>query len=218
MTFRPTATSAHPGEPSFRHVDVRRRPRVRLDAAMGLLVALLVAVGCGSTTTSSPSGPTASARASDSTASGRAGSGGPTPQPTRWPITVIHAMTALGAGDNEIAKAVADISEAVAAEDLARMRSAAVGLHDLVTALGTNVDQIAAYPPMAGLATDYRAAFGPIVDGSTRLRAAIDAGNATDIVAATQQITSGMQAYGKVRGALSDWVDQLPDQQRLLVK
>src|SRR5690348_4610800 len=111
-------------------------------------------------------------------------------------------MTGLAAGDNEIAKAVADFSEAAAAEDLARMRAAAVGLENLVTGLGRSVDGIAAYPPMAGLAAAYRAAFAPMVDGSGQLVTAIDAGDATAIVAATQRITDGMQAYGGVRSQL----------------
>jgi hypothetical protein len=188
-----------------------------------MLAAALVLVACGATAstsrTSSPArvGPSGLAASSAPTGSGPTSSG-PTPQPTRWPVPAVHGIAGLGGGDAEIAKAVADFSEAVAAEDLKRMRAAAIGLQTLITGLGTSVDQIAGYAPMASLATRYRTAFAPMLDGSRALVTAIDAGDATGIVNATGRITEGMQAYGAVRSELSDWVDELPDQQHMLVE
>ncbi len=186
-----------------------------------MLVVVLLVVACGATASptggsvgsSSPS-PAASA---GTTATG-SGSSGPTPQPTRWPADAVHGIAGLGAGDNEIAKAVADFSEAVAAQDLKRMRAAAIGLDALVSGLGQSVDRIAGYGPMAGLASQYRAALAPMSDGSRRLVAAIDGGDSSGIVQAVGRITEGMQAYGALRPQLSDWVDELPDQQHMLVE
>ncbi|HEV7809194.1 MAG TPA: hypothetical protein VGO64_01235 [Candidatus Limnocylindrales bacterium] len=98
------------------------------------------------------------------------------------------------------------------------MRGAAIGLQTLVTGLAANAEQIGAYPPMAGLATRYRTALDAMLDGSKRLVTALDAGDAAGIVDATQRITEGMRTYGTVRSELSSWVEQLPDQRRMLVQ
>jgi hypothetical protein len=55
-------------------------------------------------------------------------------------------------------------------------------------------------------------------DGAAALVTALDAGDANGIVAATQQITTGMTSYGALRQELSDWVNQLPDQQDFPVR
>jgi hypothetical protein len=184
-----------------------------------LILAAIVVVACGSATPSGSTTPSSGlvGPAVPSAIDGPAGSG-PTPQPTAWPGNAVLGIVGLGAGDNEIAKAVADFSEAVAAEDLVRMRGAAGGLENLVTGLGHQVDRIAIYPPMAGLVDQYHVAFGAMLDGSRKLRAAIDAGDADAILSATQRITEGMAAYGEIRGPLSAWVEQATAQQRLLVK
>ncbi|HLO36103.1 MAG TPA: hypothetical protein VK194_08470 [Candidatus Deferrimicrobium sp.] len=209
-------------------VDPRRRTRSsatggRARRAAVLGAALLVAVMIAACTTSPPNGSgrpgsvgpgvEGSSRASPDQASN-----GPTPQPTAWPGNAVIGIVGLGAGDNEIARAIADFSEAVAAENLVRMRGAAGGLENLVTDLDKQVDRISIYPPMSGLVDQYRAALGPMLDGARQLRAAIDAGDAQAILSATQRISDGMQAYGEVRGPLSAWVEQATAQQRLLVK
>ncbi|HEY7131407.1 MAG TPA: hypothetical protein VH440_04095 [Candidatus Limnocylindrales bacterium] len=196
-----------------RHPD--RTPRVRAAFTVMLVTLLLVALGCA---TQAPSGSAPSAASPAAGSSGDAtGSGGPRPSATPWPRDAVTAITALGAGDSEIAKAVADFSEATAAEDLTRMRGAAIGLDNLVKGLTADVDRIAAYEPMAGLAVKYRAAFGPMSTGSQALVKALDAGDANGITAAIQQITDGFVAYGAVRQELDDWVGQLPDQQHFYV-
>jgi len=125
----------------------------------------------------------------------------------------MFALTAVGGGDGEIAKAVADLSEAVANEDLVRMRAGAIGLENLTDGLTKQLPALSNYPPMADLAAKYRAAIVPMHDGAVALVAALDAGDANGILAGTQQITTGMTAYGALRQDLSDWVNQLPDQQ-----
>ena len=181
-----------------------------------LCVAGIVVAACGPSTTPSTAS-TGPVSAAPSASAAPAGSG-PTPKPTAWPGNAVLGIVGLGAGDNEIAKAVADFSEAVAAEDLVRMRGAAGGLENLLTELNHQVDRIAIYPPMAGLVDQYHAAFGAMIDGSRKLRTAIDAADANGILTATQRITEGMALYGQIRGPLSAWVEQATEQQRLLVK
>lgn len=213
MTRRAVGTTAGSVDPRW-HWRMTWRAGARVVAI--LCVAGIVVAACGPRTTPSTAStgpvsaaPSASAAPADS---------GPTPKPTAWPGNAVLGIVGLGAGDNEIAKAVADFSEAVAAEDLVRMRGAAGGLENLLTGLNHQVDRIAIYPPMAGLVDQYHAAFGAMIDGSRKLRTAIDAADANGILTATQRITEGMALYGQIRGPLSAWVEQATEQQRLLVK
>jgi len=196
--------------------------RARRDARIGAAaVALVVAVAVACSGTNPASGAPATSRSpAPSGVEGplvpspnAGGSGGPGPSATPWPRDVVFALTALGGGDGEIAKAVADLSEAVANEDLVRMRAGAIGLENLIDGLSKQFVGLQGYPPTAGLLARYQAAFGPIRDGAAALVKALDAGDANGIVAATQQITTGMTAYGALRQEISDWVTQLPDQQ-----
>jgi hypothetical protein len=166
---------------------------------------------------SAPTAPAASATgAPGGSGSVTSGSGSPGPTGTPWPKDAALALTALGSGDAEIAKAVADFSEAVANEDLVRMRGAAIGLKNLVDSLIPKIPAIEAYPPMHDLAAGYRAALTPMSAGAADLIKALDAGDANGILAATQVITQGFTAYGNLRQQISDWVGQLPDQQHYL--
>jgi len=194
----------------------RRADAWILAAAAALAVAVLVACSGPSPASGAP----ASRNAAPSGVAGPVvpssdvgGSGGPQPSATPWPRDAMFAITALGGGDGEIAKAVADLSEAVANEDLVRMRAGAIGLENLIDDLSKQFVGLQGYPPTPGLLAEFQAAFGPIHDGAAALVKALDAGDANGIVAATQQITTGMTAYGALRQDLSDWVTQLPDQQ-----
>ncbi len=214
MTRRAVSTTAGSVDP--------RRPRLMASRAGALVAAILCVAGiivsaCGPSTTTAPGASAGPVSAAPSASVAPAGSG-PTPKPTAWPGNAVLGIVGLGAGDNEIARAVADFSEAVAAEDLVRMRGAAGGLENLLTSLNAQVDRIAIYPPMAGLVDQYHAAFGAMIDGSRKLRTAIDAADSNGILTATQRITEGMALYGQIRGPLSDWVEQATEQQRLLVK
>jgi hypothetical protein len=189
-------------------------------AAAAALLAVAV-IGCSGSEQQPVASPNSSSGHSPATSAEVAspGSSGSTePQSTPWAGEAVLGLNQLGAGDNEIGKAVADFSEATAAEDLVRMRGATIGLQNLATALTANVDRIATYPPMAGLVAKYRAAFGPMQDGTKALVAALDAGDSPGIVAAIEEVTRGMVAYGQVRQELAAWVEQAPEQQRMLVK
>jgi len=210
MTRRHAAPRVrHPRVPAS-VVQAPARP-VLLVVAVAVVVAALIG-GCGNPP--SPGRPSGSASAD---ASGPLASGA-TPQPTAWPGNAVLGIIGLGTGDTELAKAVADFSEAVAAEDEVRMRGAAIGLQNLISGLSKDVDRIAIYPPMAGLVDQYRAAFTPMQEGARQLQDAIDAGDAKAVVSAISRITDGMRVYGQIRAPLSAWVEQAIAQQRLLVK
>ena len=103
MTRRAVSTTAG-------SVDPRRLTRMTSRAGAWpvaiLCVAGIVVAACGpSTTSSAPSAAPVSAAPSASVAP--AGSG-PSPQATPWPGNAVIGIVGLGAGDNEIAKAVAD--------------------------------------------------------------------------------------------------------------
>ena len=198
--------------PRVRHPRVPGPVRpVLLVVAVAIVVAALMGA-CGNPP--SPGRPSGSPSADSSGLS----ASGATPQPTAWPGNAVLGIVGLGAGDTELAKAVADFSEAVAAEDLVRMRGAAGGLQNLIGGLTKDVDRITIYPPMAGLVDQYRAAFTAMQEGARQLQDAIDAGNAQAIVSATSRITDGMRLYGEIRAPLSAWVEQAITQQRLYVK
>jgi hypothetical protein len=214
MTCRAVSTTAGSVDPRGYSLTTSR---AGARAAAILCIFGIVVAACGPSTTDAPRASVAAGSAAPSASVGPVGSG-PSPQATPWPGNAVIGIVGLGAGDNEIAKAVADFSEAVAAEDLVRMRGAAGGLENLLTGLNLQVDRIAIYAPMAGLVDQYHAAFGAMIDGSRKLRTAIDAADANGILTATQRITEGMALYGQIRGPLSAWVEQATEQQRLLVK
>jgi hypothetical protein len=197
-----------------------RPPTFRL---VGAALALLVASAVACSATQRPSG-APSASSSPGVVgpvvppSGGGGSEGPRPSATPWPRDTVFSLTAIGAGDAEIAKAVADISEAVANEDLVRMRAGAIGLENLVDGLSKQLPGLDGYPATQPFAGRLRTAYGSIHDGAAALVAALDAGDSNGIVTAMQGITTGMTAYGAARQELSDWVEQLPDQQHFPVR
>ena len=78
------------------------------------------------------------------------------------------------------------------------MRAGAIGLENLIDGLSKQFVGLQGYPPTGGSRWPSTGpAFGPIHDGAAALVKALDAGDANGIVAATQQITTGMAAYGR---------------------
>jgi hypothetical protein len=124
-------------------------------------------------------------------------------------------MIALAAADAELAKAGADMQAAVGREDLGAMRGAADGLATLVDKLLPDIDDLEAEPATKGIAAIYRASFPEISAGAKQLRDAITAGDANGILAGTQRILAGLQAYAPARDQLPDLVEQALTQQRL---
>ena len=222
MTF---ARAAGPGP---RTVALRnRRPgsTLRVRAVTSVLVIIgsaALVVACGTATPATPvpsrgsgepAGPVASMPAGS--ASGGTDGGGPSASVARWASHAATSMIALAAADAELAKAGADLQAAVGREDLVAMRGAADGLATLVDKLLPDIDDLEAEPATKGIATIYRASFPEISAGAKQLRDAITAGDANGILAGTQRILAGLQAYAPARDRLPDLVEQALTQQRL---
>ena len=181
----------------------------------GLLFAGLLIAACGL------SGPTGSAGASSPSpvvlespdASGSTGGARPTP----WPGNSVLGIEALGIADGQIGAAVTDLNRGVAEEDLVLMRKAADGLSGLGDALLPNMEKIRLNTAMVSFADKYEAAITSIDDAATRLRDAIDAGDATAIGTATEDLFAGLAAYTALKPELADWIRQMPEQKRMLL-
>jgi hypothetical protein len=204
-------------------VTLRSDPAGRLRAspdrvvpALLLVLALLVAA-CGATSSASPSaGPVASA---SPVASGGSGAGSALePGATPWPGTVVEAVMILALADAQIQAAGADLGAAAAYEDLEAMWGAADGLATLVEKLERQVPRIADYPESAAAAKAYEAAFPDMLEGATTLRDAITAQDAAGIVAGSQQLAAGLEAYAAARREIGPLAERAMLMQRILVK
>jgi hypothetical protein len=190
------------------------RPALMVTACVALLVALVVACG--------PSGPTATPGSSSPAPASPTGSGAPSAdgsgaaRPTPWPGNSVLGIEALGVADGQITAATNDLSRGIAEEDLALIRQAADGLAGLDVLL-PNMERIRLNEAMRPFADQYEAAITATDDAATRLRDAIDAGDAAAITTSTQDLLDGLAAYTAVQGELAMWVAQIPDQKRLLV-
>ena len=195
--------------PSPRTVALHGPPRLAL-----LLAVAAFTAACGA---SVPSGRTSSSdRASAEPAA--IGSAQPGPSQPRWPGTTVLAVIALGAADGEIQKAGTDLQRAADAQDLEAMWGAADGLAKLVDALTPNLERLDLHEGTKPVADRYRAAFPDIGGGAKQLRDAITSGDPNGVVAGSQRIAKGLQAYAPIRREIAVLVEQAIAQQRLLVR
>jgi len=182
-------------------------------ACLVLLSAVIAACG--------PSGPTGTAGVSSPSpvAPGSPGASGATggARPTPWPGNSVLGIEALGVADGQIGAAVTDLNLGIAEEDLVRMREAADGLSHLGDDLLPNMEKLRLNPAMAPFADKYEAAITSIDDAATRLRDAIDAGDAAAIGTATEDVFAGLAAYTALKPELADWIRQMPEQKRMLL-
>ena len=193
---------------SARATRVSRPGRARVGGLVVLaLLAVALAVACGPATPTSPA-------ASSPAASGGAGGARPTP----WPGNAVLGMEALGLADNQIGAAMTDLGKGVSDENLTLMRQAADGLSGVDDALLPNMDKIRLEPGMRSFADRYEAAIKKIGDSATRLRDAIDAGDGATITTATQDLLAGVADYTALKPELADWLEQMPEQKRMLTQ
>jgi hypothetical protein len=182
----------------------RARPGV---PATGLLILVLLtgfAVGACGTVTSSPSPTPAS---SDT----------PAPRATPWTGNAVLGIEAMGIADGEIRKGMDDFNAGVQASDPARMRDAAIGLAR-VDVLLVNVDRIEPFEPMREFAADYRAAITAMSGAARELQAALEAGDGSATTAASRKLIDGFTKYVALQGPLAEYVVQVPEQKRILVR
>jgi hypothetical protein len=146
-------------------------------------------------------------------ASGDAGA----PKSTPWPGDAVLGIEALGIADGQIGTATSDLSKGINTEDLALMRKAADGLAG-VDVLLPNMTKIRLEPAMRPFADKYEAAIKAISAGGKSLRDAIDKGDAAAIATSTQSLLNGLAMYTALQGELADWIEQMPEQKRMLTQ
>jgi hypothetical protein len=188
----------------------RRHPLAASAVGIALSVAVLVGA-CGGT-----GSPGASASASPSASP--SGAAGPTPKPTAWPTTAIEAAIALGASDHEMQKAVADLSNAIATEDVQLMLGAADGLHQLLDGIKVNVPRLQAYPATAALGDQLGAAYVALDEAAVKIRDSIVAGDSAGVVEGFNKLAAGTDLYGAVRQGLADAATQAIFMKRTLLQ
>ena len=188
------------------------RPPIRVLASLAaaLVLGAMAIAACG------PSVPSIPTLQPVTPAATPAGSGAVSARPTPWPGNSVLGMEALGAADGQIGAAVTDLNRSVADEDLSLMREAADGLAKLDELL-PNMERIRLNPAMVPFADKYEPAITSIDEAATRLRDAIDAGDAAAIATATSDLYDALATYTALQAELADWVRQIPDQKRLLV-
>jgi len=197
--------------------------RVPTPAAHGLAtraaacLAIVLVVGaflaaCGPSTVTVPTLPPASL-GSGPGASGDAGA----PKATPWPGDAVLGIEALGIADGQIGSATSDLSKGIADEDLVLMRKAADGLAG-VDVLLPNMVKIRLEPAMRPFADKYEAAIKAISAGGKSLRDAIDKGDAKAIATSTQALLNGLAMYTAIQGELAAWIEQMPEQKRMLTQ
>ena len=191
----------------------RRRPAAPWVAAVVALVAALVAA-CGGSTPSLPALPTASPSGPVS-APPDGGSG--RPEPTAWTGNAALGVEALGLADSQILEALADLGQGIANEDLGVIRTAAEGLAGLDVLL-PNLEKIRPFAPMVAFADQYEAAITAIDAAAQDVVDAIDAQDPAAITTTTQALVDALGLYSAVQPQLAAYVEQLPDQKRLLVR
>lgn len=201
-------TPGRPAAARARHAQTR----VAALLAASLLVSALLA-GCGGTAVG-----TATPATSPTSSPGGSPPGSPKPRPTAWPGSVIEGVTLLGKADLEITKASDDLTAATTAEDLKAMWGAADGLATLLGQVASQVDAIRGYPATVALAQAYDGSLPGMLEGSTKLRDAITAGDAAGIANASGELFGGLTAYQAARGLLGPLVEQAALMQRILVK
>jgi hypothetical protein len=126
-------------------------------------------------------------------------------------------MEALGVADGQINAATSDLTRGIANEDLGLMRKAADGLAG-VDALLPNMAKIRLNPAMVSFADRYEAAITAISASGKKLRDAIDAGDAAAIPPATEDLLNGLKLYTAITPELAAWIEQMPEQKRMLTQ
>jgi hypothetical protein len=180
---------------------------------VALALVASVAVGCGPST---PIVPTLAPASLGSSPAASAGVGG-VPRPTPWPGDAVLGIEALGIADGQIGAATTDLGKGIADEDLTLMRKAADGLAG-VDVLLPNMTKIRLEPAMRPFADKYEAAIKAISAGGKALRDAIDKGDAPAIATSSQDLLNGLKLYTALQGELAAWIEQMPEQKRLLTQ
>ena len=194
MTYAPSTARVAP-------IRRRRSHRPLLLVAAPLVVLVVAMVGC--TTTPATPGPSTAG----GTDQGPVGTG-PTPVPTSWPTTVVLAVTALGAADNEFDKMGSDLTTAVNDNSPQEMLVASQSGLDFLKGNQQNVPKLQAYSITKDLGDGLAKAYADMIAGLQQVHDSLDSGNAAGVQAGFQQFATGSTEYAAVRQDLSDKAEQ----------
>lgn len=126
-------------------------------------------------------------------------------------------IEAMGLADAEIRKGINDFNAGVQGGDPGLMLEAAKGLSG-VDVLLENVDRIESFEPMGAFAASYREAITLMASAAKELQAALEAGDGPGTTAASRKLVESFTKYAEIQGQLADFVVQVPEQKRLLVR
>jgi hypothetical protein len=129
----------------------------------------------------------------------------------------VLGIEAMGLADAEIRKGINDFNAGVQAGDPALMLEAAKGLSG-VDVLLANADRIEPFEPMRPFAAAYREAITLMSSAAKELRAALEAGDGPATTAASRKLVESFMMYAEIQGQLANWVVQVPEQKRMLVR
>jgi hypothetical protein len=174
----------------------------RLFAPAGLLLGVAIAACTGTSPSTAPGGsfnplPTL----------GLLGSG-ETPAATRWPATVVESVVALGAADQDFAKAGTDLNNAVQAGDLPALLRASSDTKTFLEGNQKNIPALQAYPPLKALGDKLAPAYAQMLAGVTQIHDSLVSGNSAGVTTGFQQFVAGSAAYGDARAELADAAEQ----------
>lgn len=123
----------------------------------------------------------------------------------------------MGVADGEIRKGINDFNTGVETGDPGLMLEAAKGLSG-VDVLLQNADRVEPFEPMREFAVAYREAITLMSSAAKDLRAAIEAGDGDATTAASRRLIESFTKYAAIQSQLADWVVQIPEQKRMLVR
>jgi hypothetical protein len=138
-------------------------------------------------------------------------------QPTYWPTAVQDAVISLGAMQSDLGRAVNDLSAAVDAEDVAKMRGVA---RDLGAFIGGNLVSAEAlrkanFPELGGALVE---AMTEIRDGANAIGDGIEANDSAAIERGFERISAGMRKYATVQPQIADLVPEALRQRGALLQ
>ena len=87
-----------------------------------------------------------------------------------------------------------------------------------VDVLLVNADRIEPFEPMRAFAAAYREAITLMSSAAKELRAALEAGDGAATTAASRRLIDSFTKYAAIQSQLADWVVQIPEQKRMLVR
>ena len=136
-----------------------------------------------------------------------------------WPTDIIDATIALGALDNQIKLAGADLAAGVSEKDVDRILGATDGLADLMTQALPNAQKLTTWADTKEAGTAYVPVLTAIGTSATAGQRGASGRRHRDVRGRRcEQLSAAMEQYGTVRGPMVDLVDQALLMRHMLVK